>query len=117
MDCGPVSRQGHDTAHCIDFPDQMTLPNATDGGVAAHLPEIVGPKGQQGNSRTTARGSASCFASGVAAADDQDIKHGRAHTWDSRSLQRDDVSRGTVTRRVSGHSRSPMSFSEAEASK
>ena len=78
MDGGAIGGLGHDPTHCVDFPDQVAFPNPADRGVATHLAEIVGPEGQQRDARTPARRSASRFAPGMAAADDQHVEHSRA---------------------------------------
>ena len=59
------------------FANQMTLPDATDGRVTRHLSEICGTERQQPHTRAPARRSSCRFASGMAGADNQDIKHNR----------------------------------------
>ena len=70
-----VGSAGHDAAHGIHFTDKMPLANAADGRVAAHLAEVVGPKGHQGDARATPRRGTSRFASGVTTTNDQYIEH------------------------------------------
>jgi hypothetical protein len=75
MNCCPIPGAGHDPAHRIDFADEMALADSPDRRIATHLAQIIGPKRQQGNARAAPRRGTCSFATGVSAADDQDVKH------------------------------------------
>jgi hypothetical protein len=76
MDRGLISGTGHNPAHRIDFADKMPLADPANRRITRHLAKIVGAESQERHARATTRRCASCLAPGVAAANDNYIKHG-----------------------------------------
>ena len=58
----------------IDLPNQMSLAQSTDRGIAAHRADLVGIEAHQPRSRTHPGSCAGRLHSGVAAADNKDIE-------------------------------------------
>ncbi len=73
LDAGAIGRHGHRAAEGVDFLDQMTLADAADGRIAAHLAEGFDIVGQQQGARTQTRGGERGLGAGMAAADDDHI--------------------------------------------
>ena len=46
LDARRVRRQPHKPSHRVDFPDDLALANAADGGVAGHFTDGVGREGE-----------------------------------------------------------------------
>ena len=69
-----VCGQRHGAAQCIHFFDQMTLANAADRGVAAHLPQGLDVVGQEQGFATHASGCQGGLRPGVTTADHNHIK-------------------------------------------
>ena len=68
-----IGRARHGAAERVDLLDQMTLADAADRGVAAHLPQRLDVVREQQRARPLARGQRGLGA-GMAAADDDYIK-------------------------------------------
>ena len=64
----------HDAAECIDLARQVSLANAADGRVAAHLADRLEILRQQQRARAHARGRRRGLRARVAAADDDDVE-------------------------------------------
>jgi hypothetical protein len=66
----------------------VAFSNAAYRRVAAHLAKVIGPERHQRDARAATRRSTRCFTSGVAATDDQNVKHGRRQYMhgDARSM-------------------------------
>jgi len=73
LDADGIGDFAHDAAESVDFADQVTLGNAADGRVAAHLSDQVEVHGDERGLEAHARGSHCGFAAGVACADYGDI--------------------------------------------
>ena len=67
LDTGPVDGLGHEPAEGVDFPHQMALADAADGGVAAHLAQGVQILGQQQGGRAHAGAGERRLGAGMAA--------------------------------------------------
>ena len=78
VDRGPVGGTGHQSVEHVELANQMPLPNPADRRVAGHLTDILSAKSHKPDARATARRGRRSLAAGVAAADDQDIKHAKA---------------------------------------
>jgi hypothetical protein len=74
LNSGPIRGAGHDAAQRIYLPDQVTLADAANGGIAAHLAERLDALGQQESARTHSGGCQCRFRAGMAAADDDHVK-------------------------------------------
>ncbi len=74
LDRGRIRGTGHDTAHRIDLFDEVTLADATDGGVATHLTQRLDGLGEQQRARTHARGRERGFGARVPATHDDYVK-------------------------------------------
>ena len=73
LDPGPINGDRHRAAKRIDFLGQVTLANAADRRVTAHLPQRFDLVRQQQGPRTAARGSQASFRTSVTAADHYDV--------------------------------------------
>ena len=69
MDAGAVDRARHCAAERVDFLREVTLADAADRRVAAHLPERLEILGEQQRARAEPGGRERRFGAGVAAAD------------------------------------------------
>ena len=74
LDAGLVRRQGHGTPERIDLAHQVALADATDGGIAAHLPQGFDVVGEQQGLGTHAGGRQCRLGAGMAATDDDDVE-------------------------------------------
>ena len=70
LDPGRVGHAPHRPPQRVDLAHDLPLAQPTDGGVAAHLPHLVGAEGDQGDRRPQARGGERGLDPRVAAADD-----------------------------------------------
>jgi len=73
LDADGVGNFAHDAAESVDFPDEMALGDAADGGVAAHLGDEVEVHGDERGLEAHVGGGHGGFAPGVSGADDNDI--------------------------------------------
>ncbi len=74
LDSGHIGGPGHRAPQGIDFPHEVTLSDATDGGIAAHLPQRLDALGEEKRTRAHARGRQRGLGAGVAAANDNYVK-------------------------------------------
>ena len=74
LDAGPVDRSRHGAAQSVNFPRQVSLADAADGRIAAHLAERSDVLGDEKGAGARARGSERRFRAGVSTAYDDDIK-------------------------------------------
>ena len=65
---------GHHTTHGVDFLDQVTLTNTTDGRVTAHLPNRFDTVRHQQRPGATSRRSERSLGTGMAATNHNHIK-------------------------------------------
>ena len=80
LDAGPIDRARHRAAERVDFLDQVTLADAADGGVAAHLAERLDALRHEQRATAHPRRSQGGFGAGVTAADHDDVVcFGEAH--------------------------------------
>ena len=75
MDCGTIGGTGHQTIEHIEFADQMTLAHPTDGGIAAHLADILDAERDQSHPSATARRCRSRFRAGMSTTNDENVVH------------------------------------------
>ena len=75
LNAGIIGGKRHHPAEGVNFPDQMSLADAADGGIAGHLAERFQVLGEQKSLRPGACGGEGCFASGMTAADNNHIKN------------------------------------------
>ena len=73
LDADRIGDFAHDAAERVDFPDQVTLGDAADGRIAAHLGDQVQVHGDHGRAQANAGAGARGFTAGVAGADDNDV--------------------------------------------
>jgi hypothetical protein len=71
-----IGRTPHDSAKCIDFPDDRALCNPTDGGIAGHLADCLQCACDKSDSRTNASCSDCRLGSGVATTYYEDVEIG-----------------------------------------
>jgi hypothetical protein len=75
MDRSAIRSAGHEPVKYVEFANQMALAHTANRGVARHLPDVLGAKGDETDARaTTSRGSRS-LAPGMAGTDYQDVEH------------------------------------------
>ncbi|MPN22476.1 hypothetical protein SDC9_169859 [bioreactor metagenome] len=74
LNAGPVRGPGHFAAQGVDFPHQVTLAGAADGGVAGHVAHRVQIDGEHHGAQAQPGGGQRRFDSRVARADHCDIK-------------------------------------------
>ena len=74
LDARLIGGQRHRAAQRVDLAHQVTLADAADAGVAAHLPQRLDVVRQQQRARAHAGGRQRRLGAGVAATDDDDIK-------------------------------------------
>jgi hypothetical protein len=80
LDAAAIGRLRHRTAERVDLLDQVTLADAADGGVAAHLPERLDALRQQQRAHAHARRGQRGLGAGMAAAYNDDVEFlGKAH--------------------------------------
>ncbi|MNU68563.1 hypothetical protein D3C71_579320 [compost metagenome] len=87
LDAGDIGQTAHDAVQGVDLAHQMALAQTADGRVATHLADGFQLLGQQQGAGAGARRGGCSFATGVAAADDDDVEgvrgggaHGRGHS-------------------------------------
>jgi hypothetical protein len=68
----------HQPVEHVELADEMALANPSDRRITRHLTGIFGLKSEQADARTAAGRGSRSFASGVAGADHQHVKHARA---------------------------------------
>ena len=81
LDTASIGRPAHHAIQRIDLPDQMSLSQTANGGIARHLTdgdELVGDQGRPGPE--PGRGC-SCLGAGMSTADDDHVEcfRGRGH--------------------------------------
>ena len=69
-----VGGLSHQSVECIDFPDQVAFPEAADRRIAGHFPNAGKMMGDERGGGSAPRRCGGCFAAGVAAADDYNVK-------------------------------------------
>ena len=74
LDAGTIGRLRHRAAERVDLLDQMTLADAADRRVAAHLPERLDALRQQQRAHAHARRGQSGLGAGVTAAYNDDVE-------------------------------------------
>jgi hypothetical protein len=74
LDSRSICGASHQTVQGVDFPDEMTLTQSTDGRIAGHDTNRIAPVGYQRGSRTHPCGCGSGLASGMAPADHNHVK-------------------------------------------
>ena len=84
LDTGAVRGACHGAAESVDLAHEVTLPDAADGRIAAHLTQRLDALGQQKRARTHPRGGQRGLRAGMASADDNHVigqgeSHVRAH--------------------------------------
>ena len=70
---GRIGQLAHHAAQSVDLAHQVTLGDAADGRVAAHLRHQVQVHGDHGGAQANPRAGARRFTAGVAGADDNDV--------------------------------------------
>ena len=79
LNASRVGSARHHSVERVDLTHQVTLAQAADGRVAGHLADRRGTEGHQRCRGAATRRRGRGFASGMSAADDNDVKsHGRA---------------------------------------
>jgi hypothetical protein len=73
MDAGTIGRARHQTTQGVDLLDQMTLADAADGRIAAHLADGLDIVRQQQGAGAEARRRKRGLGTGMAAADDDHV--------------------------------------------
>jgi hypothetical protein len=73
LKAGPVGQLPHGSAHGIDLPDEMPLPDPSDGGIAGHLADQVQMHRDQESAQTHAGGGISGFNSCMPPSDYQNV--------------------------------------------
>ena len=73
LEHGGVGGPGHLAAQGVQFPDQVALGGAADGGVAGHVGDGVQGDGEEDDGAAQAGGGKGGLDAGVAGADDGDI--------------------------------------------
>jgi hypothetical protein len=69
LNAAGVGDLAHDSAQRVDLADEVSLGDAADGGVAAHLRDEVEVQGEEGRAQPHARGGHGRLAPGVPGAD------------------------------------------------
>ena len=77
LDARAIDGPGHCATERVDLPRQVTLADAADGRVAAHLPERRDLVRDQQRAGTGARGSQAGLRTGVTASDHYDVIRSR----------------------------------------
>ena len=73
LDADCVRDLAHDAAQGVHFADQVSLGNATDGGIAGHLGDEIDVESVEGGLQAQAGCGHGGFATGVSGADHDDI--------------------------------------------
>ncbi len=73
LDAGPVDGPAHDAVQSINFPHQLALGQAADGGVAGHLADGLQLMGDQQRFRPEAGGRSGRFGTGMTTTDNDHI--------------------------------------------
>ncbi len=76
LNAGAIDGAAHDAVQGVDFANDLPLRQAADCRVAGHLADAREVMGQQQGPRAQPGGGCGCLASGVPAADDDDIVGG-----------------------------------------
>ena len=100
LDAGQVRSPGHGAVQGVYLPHQMAFADAADGGVAGHLAYGLDALGQQQSVGAGARRGQGGLTTGVAAADDDDIKGFRmlhAHQPKPSRLREEKKGSGSIT--------------------
>ena len=80
LDADGVGDLGHDAAEGIDLANDVSLGNAADGGVAAHLGDEIGIESEQGGAQAHACSGHGGFAAGVTGSDYGNVElFGKTH--------------------------------------
>ena len=80
LDAAGVGDLAHDATQRVHLADEVSLGDASDGGVAAHLGDQVEVEGEERGAQAHARGGHRCLAAGVARANHNDIElFGKRH--------------------------------------
>jgi hypothetical protein len=74
LNSGTIRCTGHHAAKSVDLAHEVTLPDAADGWVTAHLAQRLNALGQKKRTRAHSRGRQRRFRAGMAAADDDYVK-------------------------------------------
>src|SRR5262249_54985631 len=74
LDTAGVSDPAHQAVKRVDLADQMTPAQTPHPGIAGHRADGRKPEGGQPRPRAHPRGRGGGFATGVAAADDDDVE-------------------------------------------
>jgi hypothetical protein len=74
LDTGRIGNSAHQPVESIDFPDEVALAEAANGGIAGHHPDRLALVGNQGRPSANTRCSAGRLAAGMAATYHDDIK-------------------------------------------
>src|SRR5204862_80504 len=77
LDSGAVRTARHGAAERVDLAYQVSLADAADGRIAAHLADRLDALGEEQGARTHARAGQRRLGAGVSAADHDDIMRGR----------------------------------------
>lgn len=74
LDADGIGDFAHDATESVDFADDVSLGNASDGGVAAHLSNEVGVEREEASAQSHAGRSHGCLATGVTGSDYGDVE-------------------------------------------
>ena len=69
LDADGIGDFGHDAAESVDLADDVSLGDASDGGVAGHLGDEVGVEGEQRSAESHAGGGHGSFTASVSGSD------------------------------------------------
>jgi hypothetical protein len=90
LNAGPVRDTTHQPVKCVDLADEMTLPEAPDGGIARHDPDGCESVGDQRRTGAKAVGRVGGFRPGMTTAYHHDVErterqsclpHGSLTVW------------------------------------
>ncbi len=73
LDADGVGNLSHDAAEGVDLTDDVSLGDASDGGIAGHLRDEVGVDGEQGGTQSHARGGHGGFTAGMSGSNYGDV--------------------------------------------
>jgi hypothetical protein len=77
LDTRSIRNTAHKAVKCINLTNEMAFPQSADGRIAGHDPNRISLMGDEAHCCTKAGSDGRCFASGMATADDDNIKfHG-----------------------------------------
>jgi hypothetical protein len=91
LEHGKISCPRHDTTEGVDFSNDRTLRNATNGWIARHLPDCLERAGDERGGRPAPSGSNRGLGARVTGANDQDVEfslEGRKHLRHTRKILR-----------------------------